>query len=137
MFYELIRRASAVGGAIGDIPSVVAAGRGSGGGGGGGKRGRGGGKTRGVSTRAGFVRDKESIGQTIVAIRQLLLPANIPWFAEVFSVPLAHVLDEKNYIVESRSWRGTRRHYYTVPFGPHYIWGATARMLRNLAGVMQ
>lgn len=57
--------------------------------------------------------------------------------AEVFSVPLAHVLDEKNYIVESRSWRGTRRHYYTVPFGPYYIWGATARMLRNLAGVMQ
>lgn len=57
--------------------------------------------------------------------------------AEVFSMPLAHVLDEKNYIVESRSWRGTRRHYYTVPFGPYYIWGATARMLRNLAGVMQ
>ncbi len=57
--------------------------------------------------------------------------------AEVFSVPLAHVLDQKNYIVESRSWRGTRRHYYTVPFGPYYIWGATARMLRNLAGVMQ
>lgn len=57
--------------------------------------------------------------------------------AEVFSVPLAHVLDENNYIVESRSWRGTRRHYYTVPFGPYYIWGATARMLRNLAGVMQ
>lgn len=56
--------------------------------------------------------------------------------AEVFSVPLAHVLDPKNYIIASRSWRGTRRHYYTVPFGPYYIWGATARMLRNLAGVM-
>ena len=57
--------------------------------------------------------------------------------AEVFSVPLAHVLDPENYIIASRSWRGTRRHYYTVPFGPYYIWGATARMLRNLAGVMQ
>ncbi|MEP4035173.1 MULTISPECIES: CoA pyrophosphatase [unclassified Pseudophaeobacter] len=57
--------------------------------------------------------------------------------AEVFSVPLAHLLDSKNYIIESRSWRGTRRHYYTVPFGPYYIWGATARMLRNLAGAMQ
>ncbi|MEP2716424.1 CoA pyrophosphatase [Pseudophaeobacter sp.] len=57
--------------------------------------------------------------------------------AEVFSVPLAHVLDPASYIIASRSWRGTRRHYYTVPFGPYYIWGATARMLRNLAGAMQ
>lgn len=55
---------------------------------------------------------------------------------EVFSVPLAHLLDPERYIIESRSWRGTRRHYYTVPYGPYYIWGATARMLRNLAGVM-
>lgn len=57
--------------------------------------------------------------------------------AEVFSVPLSHVLNPENYIIASRSWRGTRRHYYTVPFGPYYIWGATARMLRNLAGAMQ
>lgn len=57
--------------------------------------------------------------------------------AEVFSVPLAHLLEPANYIIASRSWRGTRRHYYTVPFGPYYIWGATARMLRNLAGALQ
>lgn len=56
--------------------------------------------------------------------------------AEVFSVPLSHVLDPDNYIIAARSWRGTRRHYYTVPFGPYYIWGATARMLRGLAGAM-
>lgn len=56
--------------------------------------------------------------------------------AEVFSVPLSHVMDPENYIISSRSWRGTRRHYYTVPFGPYYIWGATARMLRGLAGAM-
>lgn len=56
--------------------------------------------------------------------------------AEVFSVPLSHVLNPDNYIIASRSWRGTRRHYYTVPFGPYYIWGATARMLRELAGAM-
>lgn len=52
---------------------------------------------------------------------------------EVFSVPLAHVLNPANYIVESRRWRGHKRYYYTVPFGPYYIWGATARMLRGLA----
>lgn len=57
--------------------------------------------------------------------------------AEVFSVPLSHVLDPANYIIESRRWRGTRRRYYTVPYGPYYIWGATARMLRQFADRMQ
>ena len=52
---------------------------------------------------------------------------------EVFSVPLAHVLNADNYRIERRRWRGEWRHFYIVPFGPYYIWGATARMLRNLA----
>ncbi len=52
---------------------------------------------------------------------------------EVFSVPLAHLLTTENYLIESRRWRGTRRHYFTVPYGPYYIWGATARMLRAWA----
>lgn len=56
---------------------------------------------------------------------------------EVFRVPLAHVTDPANFLVEGRRWRGTRRHYYTVPWGPYYIWGATARMLRGLAERMQ
>ncbi|WP_187428552.1 CoA pyrophosphatase [Roseobacter fucihabitans] len=49
---------------------------------------------------------------------------------EVFSVPLAHVLDAERYVIESRRWRGAKRSYYAVPYGPYYIWGATARMLR-------
>ena len=49
---------------------------------------------------------------------------------EVFAVPLDHVLNADNYLVQSRRWRGTRRHYFVVPYGPYYIWGATARMLR-------
>ena len=49
---------------------------------------------------------------------------------EVFSVPLSHVLNPENYLVQSRRWRGQRRYYYVVPYGPYYIWGATARMLR-------
>ncbi|WP_333683506.1 CoA pyrophosphatase [Pontibaca methylaminivorans] len=52
---------------------------------------------------------------------------------EVFSVPLSHLLDPANYLIESRLWRGVRRHYFIVPWGPYYIWGATARMLRALA----
>lgn len=57
--------------------------------------------------------------------------------AEAFSVPLAHILNPENYIIESRRWRGTRRRYYTVPYGPYYIWGATARMLRGFAARME
>jgi 8-oxo-dGTP pyrophosphatase MutT (NUDIX family) len=56
---------------------------------------------------------------------------------EVFRVPLRYLLDSGNYAVQSRLWRGSRRYYYTVPFGPYYIWGATARMLRGLAARME
>lgn len=52
---------------------------------------------------------------------------------EVFSVPLSHVLGLANYRIERRLWRGEWRRYYAVPFGPYYIWGATARILRGLA----
>ena len=52
---------------------------------------------------------------------------------EVFTVPLAHVLDPANYTVERRPWQGTWRRYYAVPYGPYYVWGATARILRGLA----
>jgi 8-oxo-dGTP pyrophosphatase MutT (NUDIX family) len=57
--------------------------------------------------------------------------------AEVFTVPLTHVLNPDNYVIEGRYWRGQRRHYFVVPYGPYYIWGATARMLRSLAEQVQ
>lgn len=53
--------------------------------------------------------------------------------AEAFAVPFAHLANPANYVIERRRWRGTWRSYYTVPYGPYYIWGATARMLRALA----
>lgn len=53
--------------------------------------------------------------------------------AEVFRVPLRHLLDTETYTVQGRRWRGQTRHYYIVPYGPYYIWGATARILRGLA----
>ena len=52
---------------------------------------------------------------------------------EVFEVPLAHLADPARFRIEGRRWRGQRRLYYTVPWGPYYIWGATARILRGLA----
>lgn len=52
---------------------------------------------------------------------------------EVFHVPLSHVLNPARFVIERRLWRGEWRSYYTVPWGPYYIWGATARILRGLA----
>ena len=52
---------------------------------------------------------------------------------EVFTVPLTHVLTPARFAIEGRVWMGTRRRYYAVPYGPYYIWGATARILRGLA----
>ena len=53
--------------------------------------------------------------------------------AEAFFVPFAHVADPGNYRVERRQWLGQWRSYWVVPWGPYYIWGATARVLRALA----
>lgn len=52
---------------------------------------------------------------------------------EVFTVPLSHVLTPSRFAVERRRWMGVWRRYYAVPYGPYYIWGATARILRGLA----
>lgn len=56
---------------------------------------------------------------------------------EVFSAPLEHLLQPSNYVIEGRVWQGRKRHYFAVPYGPYYIWGATARMLRMLADIME
>jgi 8-oxo-dGTP pyrophosphatase MutT (NUDIX family) len=52
---------------------------------------------------------------------------------EAFFVPLTHLLDLSAYSIQRRRWLGQWRAFYTVPWGPYYIWGATARMLRALA----
>lgn len=52
---------------------------------------------------------------------------------EVFTVPLSHVLDRKQFSIQRRRWMGEWRRFYSVPYGPYYIWGATARILRGLA----
>ncbi|WP_169712124.1 NUDIX hydrolase [Paracoccus contaminans] len=52
---------------------------------------------------------------------------------EAFTVPFAHVADPAHYRLERRLWRGDWRSYHVAPWGPYYIWGATARVLLSLA----
>jgi len=54
--------------------------------------------------------------------------------AHMFEVPLAFLLDEKNHKIEQRMWRGAMRSFYAMPYGQHYIWGATAGIIRALFG---
>lgn len=56
--------------------------------------------------------------------------------ADVFEVPLAHFLDEKNHRIDSRLRDGQQRRFYAMPYGERYIWGATAGMLKNLHFVL-
>jgi 8-oxo-dGTP pyrophosphatase MutT (NUDIX family) len=52
--------------------------------------------------------------------------------AEVFEVPLEFLLDPVNHQRNLLVHDGVRRHYYAMPYGQYYIWGATAGMLMNL-----
>ena len=52
---------------------------------------------------------------------------------EIFTVPYEYILNEENFSIQTRKWNGSQRSYYVVPYGPYYIWGATARILLNLS----
>jgi len=57
--------------------------------------------------------------------------------ADIFEIPLAHFLDEKNHRIDSRTVApGRERRYYAMPYGERYVWGATAGMLKNLQFVL-
>ena len=53
--------------------------------------------------------------------------------AEAFSVPLSAVLNPANFRIEQRRWLRQWRAYWVVPWGPYYIWGATACILQGFA----
>lgn len=57
--------------------------------------------------------------------------------AEVFNVPLFHFQDREKFQIHHRKWQGIDRRYYAVPYGPYYIWGATARMMLMLCQICE
>lgn len=54
--------------------------------------------------------------------------------AEIFEVPLDFLMDGMNHERRSAEFPPPtgRRSFYAMPYGRHFIWGATAAMLRNL-----
>jgi 8-oxo-dGTP pyrophosphatase MutT (NUDIX family) len=56
--------------------------------------------------------------------------------SEVFEVPLVQLMNPENFHLQIRAWKGINRSYYSVPYGPYYIWGATAGILRGFCKQM-
>ena len=52
--------------------------------------------------------------------------------AEVFEVPLHFLLNPENHQRHSLHYRGALRHFFAMPYGDYFIWGATAGMIRSL-----
>ena len=56
--------------------------------------------------------------------------------ADVFEVPLGFLLDPRNHRYESAFFKGRMRHYWAMPYGERFIWGATAGMLVTFQRVL-
>ena len=70
------------------------------------------------------------VGRVLAAFDPVPEPGEVQ---EVFTVPLVHFSDPANFQIQSRHWRGQQRFFYVAPYGPYYVWGATARILRGLS----
>ena len=57
--------------------------------------------------------------------------------SEIFKVPLKFLLTKKNMQVQIYKFNGFERGYYAIPYGPYYIWGATARIIKTLADLIE
>lgn len=76
-------------------------------------------------------------GYSIVPVVGLVDPGFVPLPApaevdEVFEVPLDFLMNVNHHQRHSREWEGRLRHFYAMPYGDRYIWGATAGIIRNL-----
>ena len=56
--------------------------------------------------------------------------------ADIFEVPLDFLLDVRNHRYESAFVRGRVRHYWAMPYGERFIWGATAGMLKTFQRIV-
>lgn len=52
--------------------------------------------------------------------------------AEIFEVPLAFLLNPANHQRHTAQYAGRQRHYFSMPYGKYFIWGATAGIIMTL-----
>ena len=69
------------------------------------------------------------------------LVANPHEVAEVFELPLAHLMDPANHRRHAIEWQGVKRQWLSMPYQDsprhHLVWGATAGILRHLYDFLQ
>ncbi|WP_301101878.1 CoA pyrophosphatase [Propionivibrio sp.] len=53
--------------------------------------------------------------------------------AKIFEVPLSFLMDTANHQQHSLHYRGKLRHYFAMPYGEYFIWGATAGIIVALS----
>lgn len=53
--------------------------------------------------------------------------------AEIFEVPFSFLMDAANHQQHSLHYRGKLRHYFAMPYGDYFIWGATAGIIVTLS----
>ena len=83
-------------------------------------------------TRTGF-----SVMPIIGSIRPpLKLVPDPSEVAEIFEVPLSFLMDAKNHKKYTKEFKGENRQFYAMPYGKHFIWGATAGMIMNLYEIL-
>lgn len=52
--------------------------------------------------------------------------------ADVFEVPLRHLMTPANHQKLRREWHGNTRYFFAMPYEDRYIWGVTAGIIREL-----
>ena len=64
------------------------------------------------------------------------LRPNFSEVAEIFFVPLDFLLDPSNIFLRNLKINSHFKKYYAIPYGPYYIWGATARIVKSFSDGM-
>ena len=88
---------------------------------------------------AGFLTPYETVtGYAVLPVVGLLregfrVTANAREVDGVFEVPLAFLIDSANRREQRLAWKGGLRRVYAFQYETHYIWGATAAILVELA----
>ena len=60
------------------------------------------------------------------------LEPEISEVAEIFEVPLQFLMNPENHHIHTKTIDQIEWDYYAMPYGDHYIWGATAGIIHNL-----